>query len=238
MHAKAVRRTRFLVYAGFQFLVLSTLAMLLFPGGTAFDASAQHYEFFDNFLSDLGSTVTSAGHANYLSSAMFAVGLGSVGIAMIGFATTWRAYAFARGRGRVFGRASEWVGAGSGLAFLGIALTPWDLLFAPHVLCVFIAFGLLVAFVACITLLLWLNDGDRRLVLASVAYLAALGAYIALGVAGPGTDSEHGHSVQVTGQKLVVYVSMTYLIVLAAKLRRGPLAMPSSAREGTQAAVA
>ncbi len=233
MHARAVRRTRFLVYAGVQFLVLSTFAMLVFPGGTAFDARAEHYQFFDNFLSDLGSTVTSAGHPNYLSSALFAIALGMVGVAMAGFASTWRAYAFVRGRGAALGRASEFVGAGSGLAFVGIALTPWNLLFTPHIVFVFAAFGLLVAFVGCITLLLWLNDGDRLLVVASVAYVAVLCAYIVLGVAGPGVESEHGHAVQVTGQKLVVYVSMTYLIVLAAKLRRG---QPSSA--DTHAAIA
>jgi hypothetical protein len=199
MDAIADRRRRFLLFAGLQFVVLTTGAMALYAGGTQYDTAADHYEFFHNFLSDLGSTETFAGRSNYSSCVLFA---------------------FARGRGRVLGIASRGLGSASGLAFVGIALTPWNLVVTTHMVFVFLAFGLLLAYVACMTLLLWQNSSDRVLLVASVVYIVALAGYVVLGVAGPRLDSESGHAVQVTGQKLVCYASMTYLIALAVRLKR------------------
>jgi hypothetical protein len=220
MDAIADRRRRFLLFAGLQFVVLTTGAMALYAGGTQYDTAADHYEFFHNFLSDLGSTETFAGRSNYSSCVLFAIALATVGAAIIGFAGTWQTFAFARGRGRVLGIASRGLGSASGLAFVGIALTPWNLVVTTHMVFVFLAFGLLLAYVACMTLLLWQNSSDRVLLVASVVYIVALAGYVVLGVAGPRLDSESGHAVQVTGQKLVCYASMTYLIALAVRLKR------------------
>jgi hypothetical protein len=220
MDAIADRRRRFLLFAGIQFVVLTTCAMALYAGGTPYDTTADHYQFFHNFLSDLGSTETFAARSNYASSALFAIALGTVGATIVGFAGTWQAFAFARGRGRALGIASRGFGTASGLAFVGIALTPWNLLFTAHMVCVFLAFGLLLAYVTCMTFLLLLNRGDRVLIATSTVYIVALAGYVVLGVAGPRLDTESGHAVQVTAQKLVCYASMAYLVGLAMRLRR------------------
>jgi hypothetical membrane protein len=220
MDAIAERRRRFLLFAGLQFVVLTTGAMALYAGGTPYDAAADHYQFFHNFLSDLGSTETFAGRTNYPSCVLFALALATLGAAIVGFAGTWTAFAFALRRGRVLGAASRVLGTASGLAFVGIAVTPWNLVVTTHMVFVFLAFGLLLAYVACMTLLLWRNGSDRVLLAASVLYIVALVCYIVLGVAGPTMDSARGHAVQVTGQKLVCYASMAYLIALAMRLRR------------------
>jgi hypothetical protein len=43
------------------FPILTTLSMLLYPGGIRVDPTTEGYHFFQNFFSDLGLTQTYAG---------------------------------------------------------------------------------------------------------------------------------------------------------------------------------
>ncbi|MBA3540826.1 MAG: hypothetical protein H0T79_14535, partial [Deltaproteobacteria bacterium] len=61
------RRAGFLLYAAIQFVVLTGCAMVAYPGGAYYDPGTRHYDFFHNFLSDLGTTRTFSGATNYLS---------------------------------------------------------------------------------------------------------------------------------------------------------------------------
>jgi len=222
MTAFALRRAGFLAYAGLQFLVLTTLAMVVYAGGALYDPSADHYLFFHNFLSDLGSTETFAGRSNLPSSILFGIALSTLGAAMVGFAGAWQLFARA-GRARAVGVASRVIGTISGIAFVGVAVTPWNLLIGPHSICVVTGFGLLVAYVACITFLLWRNGGATLPIAANLVYCVVLAAYFVVTLAGPSFATEHGHSGQVTAQKVVAYASMLQLLVLATLIRRGAL---------------
>jgi hypothetical protein len=142
-----------------------------------------------------------------------------VGVALVGFAGAWRSFAFARGRNELLGRTSRVIGTASGLAFAGIGLTPWNLAFTAHAACVLVGFGALLAYVGCLTVLLWRNAGSRIVLVANCVYVVVLAAYFALALAGPDFSDETGHAVQVGGQKVVVYASMLHLIVLAAAMR-------------------
>src|SRR5262249_11827065 len=71
----------FLRYAALQFLVLVPSAMALYAGGTWFDPLTTRYQFTHNFLSDLGMTHSFSGQSNYVSSAMFAIALATLGAA-------------------------------------------------------------------------------------------------------------------------------------------------------------
>jgi hypothetical protein len=64
------------------FVVNTTIAMLLYPGGAVSTATSHSYQFFLNFFSDIGRSRTESGAMNYpsmplFSSAMIAVGGGA-----------------------------------------------------------------------------------------------------------------------------------------------------------------
>jgi len=216
----ALGRATFLLYATVQFLVLTLAAMATYAGGTLFDPTTTRYAFFQNFFSDLGTTRSYSGRSNSVSCVMFVVALVSIGAALVAFSGSWRSFAFARGRAASIGSASQGFGAASGVAFVGIALTPWNLMLGAHNLLVLAAFSLLLGYVVCLTIVLRENGAAASQVLANITYLAVLFGYVGLLFFGPGLGTEHGHFVQVTGQKIIVYVSMTNLSFQAFATRR------------------
>jgi len=216
----AYRRAGFLRYAAIQFVVLTACAMVAYTGGTWFDPTTPHYELTSNFLSDLGATRSLSGATNYVSSALFFVALATNGAALVAFSWAWRDFAFAHGRARFVGYTSTVLGTASGGAFIGVAVTPWNLVLDVHNAFVVGAFGLLMLYVAAITLVMWRNGlGGVRLA-ANLVYLAVIVGYVALVLRGPRFNTEHGHRVQVIGQKIVAYVSMAHIMFLTTTTRR------------------
>ena len=57
------------------FLFLNITSMLLYPGSTFRDHLTLGYSFTENFLSDLGRTLTFSGEINFLSSQLFNMSL-------------------------------------------------------------------------------------------------------------------------------------------------------------------
>jgi hypothetical protein len=99
----------------------------------------------------------------------------------------------------------------SGLAFVGIAATPWDLALVAHIVCVDAAFGFLLVFVLCLAVLEAAAGWARRLILANLIYGVLLAAYVALLFLGPRTGTDGGLIVQVVAQKAIVYASILNL---------------------------
>jgi hypothetical protein len=216
----AYRLAGLLRYAAIQFVVLTALAMVLYAGGTWFDPTTAHYHFTGNFLSDLGMTHAFSGRANYASSALFCIALATVGGALVAFVWTWKEFAFERGRAVIAGYAAAVLGTLSGLAFTGVAFTPFDLALRAHNTLVIAAFGLLMLFVAAITFVMWRNGISGGRLAANLAYLACVAGYVVLVLRGPRMWSPHGHSVQVVGQKVIAYASMLHIVYLATTIRR------------------
>lgn len=220
MTAIAYRRAGLLRYVAIQFLVLVSAAMVVYAGGTYWDPSAPGYELTHNFLSDLGMTHAWSGRASYASSALFFVALASVGVGLILFASTWRQFAFTRGRATFAGRASTALGTASGLAFVGVACTPFDLALMWHNGCVLAAFGLLLGYVLALTIVMANNGASPGQNALNAAYVALVLGYVALIFFGPRLGTPDGHRVQVIGQKIVAAGSMLHVICLTTLLRR------------------
>jgi hypothetical protein len=222
------RRANFLFFAAIQFVVLTTIAMRIYPGGTIADPTRSGYAFLGNFFSDLGATRAWSGRSNATCSALFGIALGTLGIAFIVFAGAWRAFAFRRGRARAAGIAAQVFGTLSGAAFLGVAVTPVNLHLDLHNTLVVAAFGLLLGYACCLTILWWRNDATVAQLVASVAYLVLVAVYVAVVMAAVrmGIATERGRSILIVSQKAIAYVSMVY-IVYVTMVVRGRLAGPS-----------
>jgi len=218
--ARAARRAAVLRYAALQFLVLVPVAMRLFAGGTYWYRTSPPYEPTGNFLSDLGMTHAWSGQANHASSAVFFLALASVGAALIAFAWAWRGFAHAHGRATFAGRASAVLGTGSGLAFVGVACTPFDLALMWHNAFVLAAFGLLLGYVVALATVMARNGATRAQNAVNASYVVVVLGYVALIFFGPHLDTRRGFEIQVVGQKLMAAASMLHVIGLTTLLLR------------------
>ena len=68
-----------------QFIILTVIAMLIYPGGTQTDPSSEGYSFWRNFFSELGMTVTESGASNPIGAVLFFAALTGAGMALILF---------------------------------------------------------------------------------------------------------------------------------------------------------
>jgi hypothetical protein len=209
------------------FLVLTTAAMVVFPGGTIQNHSQAHYLFFENPLSDLGRTRLFDGRSNLVSMTLFVAAMlaGGAGLAafFVAFAWSMRESAVARvcsGGGAVLGIVAS-------ACFVGVACTPWDLYMRLHIQFVLCAFrSLLLATV--LNLIATVVDDHRgyRLIGPFVAFIVILFGYIILLTAGLSGGPASDAVIQATGQKIVVYAALIMVIVQSRQMRQRHGASP------------
>ncbi len=205
------------------FVVFTTAAMLLYPGGAGPTATAHGYQFFLNFFSDLGRTRTQSGATNYpsmllFSSAMIAVGGGAA--AFFGAFSRYFATHETTLWGRRLNRAATRFGLLSALFFAGVGLTPSNLIMPAHLVASQGAFYLLLAAVlleiaairrtpSISSSLLWVNG----------AFVVVLLGYVGLMTFGPTSNTLLGAEINATSQKIIVYTAIATIFAQAALLR-------------------
>lgn len=202
------------------FFVLTTIAMLLYPGGTLTNPHSHGYSFFMNFLSDLGRFSALSGQSNLVSMVLFmtALSLGALGIALffIAFTQLFTASSIALRLSRL--------GAGCGLVasacFLGVAGVPLDLNEQVHYLFLDAAFvSFFVAFLLIFLAVLLMPGLPRRFTVVFSTFAVVLVGYAILLVYllffGPAAGSLTWEIIQATGQKAIVSASILTALIQA-----------------------
>ncbi len=202
------------------FVVLTALAMLEYPGGSLHVPGTHHYVFSENFLGDLGVTKTADGFSNTSSCVLFVIAMTCVGISLIAFAGSWHAIAESRGIPVRTAWVYKWGATGSGVCFVGVGLTPWNLLPTAHNALAWAGFALLVLFVIALLDVQRLNRWPKRYMLANVIYLAIMATYVLIVVSGQSTSTHNGLVFQVAAQKIMVYSSVLNLGFQAYGIRK------------------
>ena len=222
-----------MLWAAIQFVVLTSIAMHVYAGGTIWNPWAPGYTFDGNFLSELGSTRAWSGHDNHASMILFSLALATLGIAFIAFAGAWRGFAFARRRGVALGIASQLFGTLSGLCFVAVSVTPVNLALQAHNLFVVAAFGLLLGYAVCTTLVWWRNGIGRAELAASLVYVVFVLCYVGIVVYAVrhGTWTEREHRWLVVSQKIMAYGSMLYIAFVTVRVRHRSIARATSTDE-------
>lgn len=159
---------------------------------------------------------------------MFAIALGSVGLALILASSNWKIIAARRERGRSAGWASQTFEIVAGLGFIGIAATPWNLVLDAHNGFVRAAFGFLLAYDLSLLLIQLRNRWPAAYTAANAVYLLLLVTYVGILFFGPALDTKSGLEFQVGAQKIIVYASVVNLGLQAVSIRRG---LPRRAQE-------
>ncbi len=204
-----------------QFLVLTLLAMLFYPGGTVADPGTSGYSFFHNFFSDLGRTRTASGESNTPSMVLFAVALTLVGISLILFSWANLRFFVAPRSARFLSWLGLACGIVSGAGFIGVAFAPYDRGLAIHGWFVLLAFqAFLPAALAFMGAILLTKGYPRRYAWLYLAFALLLGAYVILLRAGPSPGSDLGLVIQAAGQKVIVYAGIVAISLQAWGARR------------------
>src|SRR3954464_8965084 len=104
------------------------IVIALYPGGTHPDPRTSRYSFSQNFLSDLGMTVTHGGHANRVGAPVFTAALALLALSIAGCALGFVRFHSTAPQARSFAAA-----AGIGVlvisaGLLGTAVAPADVL--------------------------------------------------------------------------------------------------------------
>ncbi len=218
------RPFRFTTLACAQFVVLSAVAMLLYPGGSRADPATGRYSFFNNFFSDLGLTTAINGAPNTAAMILFVIGLTVAGLGLIVFFVAAPQF-FQRERFlRVLSALGSLFGVLSGLCYIGVAWSPANLAAGPHGQFTLWAFQSFLVVVVFYVLAILLSPRVPN-VYALVYFLFAvlLAGYIVLMMRGPGIDTTQGVMIQATGQKLIVYAAILCMFIQArgaSQLRR------------------
>lgn len=215
------------------FVVLTALAMVLYPGGTVPVAATHGYQFFVNFFSDLGQTRTQSGAWNYPSMLLFTTAMAMVGVGLgaffVAFAKIFNARTNAPWALRL-NRAATVTGVVAAVCFVGVGMTPHNLLFMEHQAFVQWAFRLLLLAIVLESAALRLSSGIRPALLwVNVAFVAILFGYLLLMMFGPSTQTLIGDEIHAVGQKLIVYIAVTTIFVQALLVRAHlprPVAVP------------
>jgi hypothetical membrane protein len=204
-----------------QFVALTLVAMLAYPGGTVADPNAQGYLFFHNFFSDLGRTVTPLEQPNTLSFVIFVVALTLAGLGLVLFSLVMPGL-FRQSRGaRVLSLAGSLSGTLAGLSFVGVALAPANLFLPAHALFVQTAFlSLFVAAMAYSGAIWRTPDYPRRYLAVFGAFDLLLLGYLWLLFFGPAFDSPYGLVIHAAGQKAIVYAAIVAVCIQAWGARR------------------
>ncbi|HEY69546.1 MAG TPA: hypothetical protein G4O08_03070 [Anaerolineae bacterium] len=200
---------KFAIFACIQFLVLTVIAMLAYPGGSISGSPTSRYSFFSNFFSELGMTVTRSGERNTASMVLFVTALTLAGAGLIVFFVAMPQ--FFRQKRAVF--ALSWLGSAfgvvSGAAYIGVAFTPADLLRNLHTDFVLAAFRSFLVVVAVYALVIFLNPRfPNGYAAVYLTFALLLAGYIWLLTQGPDLETERGLVIQATGQKLIVYAAI------------------------------
>lgn len=223
------------------FVVLTAVAMLVYPGGTIMDHAAKGYRFFENYFSDLGLTRSRSGAANVPSMLCFSVALISVALALGAFFLAFTRFCVAAPHALRLSRRATLVGSITCASFIGVAVSPRDLAYPEHVAFELIAFPTFLAAVALeIAALRALARSSppglpRRFLWVFVGFAVALSAYLALLAFGPPDTTLAGERIQVTGQKVIVYAAIATVLVQSLQARwmaRAPRAMCRGSRPG------
>lgn len=202
------------------FILLTVIAMLLFPGGSVSDPKAQHYAFFMNFFSDLGATHTISGASNLPSMILFIIAMTIVAITLIVFFVAFTRFFTTSTTTRWLGRFAVVFGIIASISFVGIAATPWNLYLAAHNTFVQWAFrAFLAAVVLCLIAILVTRGFPRRFAWVFLAFAVLLTVYIFLITFGPAPNTPAGSVIQATGQKIIVYGAILTVLVQSLNVR-------------------
>jgi len=208
---------RFTLIGSALFVVLTIIAMFIYPGGSLTDPTTKRYSFFSNFFSELGFLVTKGGAVNTPSAILFIFSLTLAGLGLVLFFLAFPQFFRETKAGQTLSLLGSVFGMLSGLCFVGVAWAPGDVNLDMHVFFVMWAFRLFPAAVFFYVFAIFREQKyPKAYGWVFIIFGLLLVAYIFLLEFGPSAmDSYTGQVIQAVGQKVIVYASIGSIMVQA-----------------------
>ena len=207
---------QFGVFGTLQFLLLTIIAMLIYPGGTIHHPEYETYDFLYNYFSDLGRTFTFDGSSNWLSHIVFKFTLTISGICLILFFVALPSL-FKSNISKVLILIAAFFGIISVVCYIGIANVPWNLDLRLHHSWVykgFISFLIMTIFYSAAILVE--ESYPNRYAKAFGIFAIILFIQIIIMLFGPRAwRSNTGLLIQAVAQKIVVYSEILVMLFQA-----------------------
>jgi len=191
------------------FLLLSIIAMIVYPGGTKFNHYETRYIFLRNYFSDLGRSTTFLGESNLTTMILFATSLTIVGLALISYFSVIPLVFRENKKSFVSSVIASINGFVCAVFYIGIGYLPYDLYLTIHTNFVYIAFtgSLLTIFLGMLAIFLH-EDYSNLYAWFYLVFLLILIGYLIILYAGPSSSTDFGLYIQVVGQKVIVYTEV------------------------------
>ena len=197
-----------------QFIILTSIAMFFYKGGTYIDPSTSRYVFWYNYFSDLGRTVAHSGISNTFSFTLFTVTLSIWGAFQIPFYIIFPSFfRGSKGLKKLYFTGST-LGILTGIFYIGIAFTPSDIANLLHNLFVFLGFGSIILSFILYAIVIF-KDNNYANFYAIVFTISALilGIYFVILSFIPNSETTIGLYIYVVGQKFMIYTLLICGIV-------------------------
>jgi hypothetical protein len=180
--------------------------MVYYEGGTYVDPVSQGYQFFFNYISDLGRLIAHSGNLNMTSFILFTISLSIWGISQIPFYIIFQYFFKMNKKMRILSTLGSLFGIFTGIFFVGIAFTPSDTLGFLHNTFVFLGFGSIFISISMFTITLFQNEeypNSYAIVLACTSFILII-YYLALFLV-PTNVNSTVLLIYVSGQKIIIY---------------------------------
>ena len=197
-----------------QYLGVTTWLMSFYPGGRIGYRHSEGYQFFCNFLSDLGR-VRGFGRGSNPTAPYYCMTLATAGVATMIFFGALSHYLFHASR-NWWAVPVALLSIAAGIGYIGVAFNPIDVDYHSHITWVqvgFIGFWWMSVFCA---MAIWRSPVfPTRYARLIVGFLGVLGIQIVIMLFGPRSWTSEGALIlQVTAQKVVVYSEILTMLIL------------------------
>ena len=194
------------------FILLNISAIILYPGSTYRNHLSNNYSFTQNFLSDMGRTMTFSGEHNFLSCQLFNMSLILSGF--IFFMFYYHIYKIFKSKTKLSFLGSIF-GIFGGFSLIGVGLTPANLYLDFHIICANWLFRFMFLASVFYTLVIYFHPKlNNKYAIGYFIFSISILVYIFISEFGPNPrESLFALSVQVISQKiiLIIFIISVYI---------------------------
>jgi len=203
------------------FIIFNIIAMFFYPGSTFLNDSSLGYSFTENFLSDLGRTITFSGALNFVSSQFFNMSLILAGC-VFSFFYFNVSKLFIESNQRLLALVGSFFGILGALSLIGVGITPSDLYLDLHI--IFSTWLFRFFFLASIFYSIVIyrhNQYENKYACGYLIFAFSILLYVLVSEFGPDPKiSLFALTFQVVSQKMILLILMTSIYIQTLGLKR------------------
>ena len=203
------------------FIFFNIIAMLAYPGSTYQNNISPGYSFTQNFLSDLGRTLSYSGEINFLSAQLFNMSVILAGF-VFSFFYLYVRKIFSGNNQRILSLFGSIFGILGGLCLAGVGLTPADLYLDIHIIFATWLFRFFFVASFCYSVVIFRDiKFENKYATGYLLFSVSILLYIVISELGPDPKiSMFALTLQVISQKIILFIFMASIYMQTLGLKK------------------